>query len=140
VAAGAAAALLHLPCGQLHALVVQVVPVTITVAAILAGFQATAESLLLAQVESRLVRSLSESGHYQKLVDYFRESARSLSWFIALAIAVLVMDACRVRVPYHERLVPAALAFFFVWAFAANSRVSRLMIAILRKAGAQRQG
>lgn len=120
---------------KVNAIVAGVLPVAITVAAVLAGFQSTAHSLMFVLIETPVVRSLRVSGHYDRLVAYFKESSRSLSWFIALAVVAMILQACRITLPWHDRVVPAALSFLFVWAFAANCRVNRLMVKLLLRAG-----
>ena len=131
VVAGLAGALAGLSATSVNEIVGVVVPVAISVAAVMAGFQTTGQSLMLVLIDSPVIRSLRASGHYERLVSYFWASIRTLAVFIGLALAVLVLKSCRLRVPFHERAVPALLAFSFAWAAAASLRMNRLMIKLL---------
>ena len=55
---------------QVDALVTDVLPVAISVTAILAGFQATAKAMMLAIIRSEAVEFLKRTGHYGSVVGY----------------------------------------------------------------------
>jgi hypothetical protein len=109
------------------AIVVDVLPVALTMTVILAGFVAVAHSLLLVSVERRVIARLRASGHYDALVGYFCEAGRSAVCFAAVAISILVLHACGLRLPVHDRLVPAALAGCSAWACLSALRIHRIM-------------
>jgi hypothetical protein len=109
------------------AIVVDVLPVALTMTVILAGF-AVAQSLLLLSVERPVIARLRASGHYDALVGYFCEATRSAVCFVTVAISILFLHACGMRVPAHDRLVPSALAGCFVWACLSARRITRLML------------
>ena len=93
---------------QLGVIVAGVLPIVLMVSAILAGFVAVARSLLLVSMDRSVVARLASSGHFESLIGYFREADRSMVCFVVVAIAALVLRACDVRVPLHDRLVPGA--------------------------------
>lgn len=131
--AGLAGLLARLPADSVDRLVRDVVPVAISVAAVLAGFQTTAQSLMLVLIDTPAMKALRATGHYEKLVGFFWASMRTLARFIAFALVVMVCDACRYRLPWHERTVPALLAFSFVRAALTTIRMGRLTIKLLLK-------
>jgi hypothetical protein len=129
--AAAVAARAGLQHTSVTAIVTGVLPIALTVTAILAGFVTTAQSMLLVLMDRPVVARLRASGHFEPLVGYFREVVRSMACFIAVAISVLVLDACGVRLLQHDRLVPAALAGCFIWVCFSGLRMNRLMLKLL---------
>jgi hypothetical protein len=113
------------------AIVTSVLPVALTVTAILAGFVTTAQSMLLVLMDLPVIARLRASGHYDALVGYFLEVVRSMACFVAVAISILVVRACGLQLPAHDRLVPALLAGCFTWVCLSGLRMNRLMLKLL---------
>ena len=107
-------------------------PVALVVTAVLAGVVVTgAQSLLLVLIDRPIVARPRASGHYEALVGYFWEAARSMVWCVAVSISILVLNACGSRLPSHDRLVPALLAGCFAWVWLSGLRASRLVFKLL---------
>ena len=128
-AAGAASA--GLQHASVDAIATGVLPVALTVTAILAGFVTTALSMLLVLLDKPVVTRLRASGHYESLVGYFREVIHAMGCFVGVATGVLVLHACKKLLPWHDYLVPASLAGCFVWVCASGLRMNRLMLKLL---------
>jgi hypothetical protein len=129
--AAAVAAWAGLQHTSVTAIVTGVLPVALTVTAILAGFVTTAQSMLLVLMDRPVIARLRVSGHYDSLVGYFREVGHSMTCFIAVAISVLVLHACSLQLPVHDRLVPASLAGCFIWVCVSGLRMNSLMFKLL---------
>ena len=111
------------------AIVTSVLPVVLTTTVILAGFATIARSLLL--MDRAAVARLRTSGHYDSLVGCFWEVDRAMVGFVAVAVSILVLHACGLRLPAHDRLVPAALAGCFIWVCFSGLEMNRLMLKLL---------
>jgi hypothetical protein len=135
--AAVVAGLIGLPHESVTRITSDVVPPLLTVTAILAGFAATAESLLLALMDYPIIKSLRDSGRFEKLVGYFREVGRSMGSLIAVATLVLVLQACDARLPLHGRFVPALLGGCFLWVCLSGVRTNRLIFKLLLKRDAR---
>jgi hypothetical protein len=129
--AAAVAAWASLPHTSVAAITTSVLPVALTVIAVLGGFVTTAQSLLLVLTDKPVVARLRESGHYQSLIGYFSEVGRSMVCFFAVAISVQILHACNLRLPLHDRSVPALLAGCFIWVCLSSVRMNRLMFKLL---------
>lgn len=114
-------------------IVSDVLPITIGAASVLAGFLGISLSVMLALIDSSIVKSLRVTGHFQRLVGYFWASVSALCLYVGVALALLLLRACEVRLPWHERTAAASVAFTSVWALLACRRVGRLLVKLLQK-------
>jgi hypothetical protein len=130
--AGALSCCWPLDRNQVDRLISIVLPVAISVAAILAGFQTTAQSVMLALMDSPSARFLRRTGHYDTLVGFHWVAIASLLVFIAVALAILAAKAIGDGVNQHGRLIPGVLVCLFILATAASFRVMRLMFKLLK--------
>ncbi len=106
-------------------------PLMIGVAAILCSLQTTAQSLMLALIDAPITQRLRRTGHYERLIDYFGSSGRSLTRFIGFAlVAVLARDFDIARA-WIDAIAPVALGFLFAHAWFCVLRLNRLMIKLL---------
>jgi hypothetical protein len=133
--AGGVAGGLGLSLTAVQGLVVSLVPSALTVAALLAGFQTTALSLMLVLMKTPALVALRDTVHYGRLVQYFWAASRTLCAFIAVALLVLALTSIHVQIPGHTRIVPAVLAFTFVRSALSSLRVNRLMTKLLLQNG-----
>ena len=133
--AGLAAVAASTPRESVDAIVAGSLRDAISVAAIIAAFQMTGMSLMLVLIDSPIVQSLRATGHYERLIAFFRSSARTLALFIGIALTVRVLGDCHVRLPAHEKTVPALLAFTFVLAVTSSMRMVRLLVKLLLHKG-----
>ena len=118
---------------QQAALYNHVLPIALTLASILAGFQATGHSVLLAIVGSSAWEHLQRLGLADQVVRFHWEAIRALMLFIALALVVLVAHALGHAHGAGWDQAPAVLGGVLVWAGAGSYRVVRLMVKLLRK-------
>lgn len=130
--AGALTCCWNLDPTQMDRLVGTVVPVAISVAAILAGFQTTAQSVMLALLDSSSAKFLRRTGHYDTLIGFHWAAITSLLAFIGVALGILAAKAIADAINQHGRLVPSVLSLLFVLAVAASFRVMHLMFKLLR--------
>ena len=129
--AATAAACAGLSHASVVAITTDVVPVALTRTAILAAFVMIARSLRLLLVGRAVVARYRASGHWDLLDGCLWEARRSMICFASVAISVLILHACDVRLPVHDRLVPAALAGGFTWVCSSGLRMNSLMFKLL---------
>jgi hypothetical protein len=128
---GMVTALVGLSRKSVDATVTLVLPTAVTVAAMLAGFLTTAQTLLLVLISTPAVQSLRRSGHFDRLVRFFWEVGRAFICFIGAALVSMAVTVCGGTFPAHDRLLPAVLAGTFVWAALTSVRMSRLITKLL---------
>lgn len=104
----------------------------VSVAAVLAGFQATAQSVMMSLIESPAWAFLKKVKHDQALVRYHWTAIWTLLAFVGVSLAFLALDAVGFQVTSWTRAVPASLSLLIVWGAAANIRIIRLMTHLLR--------
>lgn len=104
----------------------------VSVAAVLAGFQATAQSVMMSLIESPAWAFLKKVKHDRVLVSYHWTAIWTLLAFVGVSLGFLALDAVGYDVTKWTRLVPATLALLIVWGAAANIRIIRLMADLLR--------
>ncbi len=113
-------------------LIADILPIAVTLATVLAGFQATAQSVLVALIDSAAWKYLQRIEHDQRLVDYHWESILSLLLFITLSLAVLIAKAVSVQVASFTSLLPAAFGGLLIHSGLCCFRIMRLMVYLLK--------
>ena len=113
-------------------IVQNVLPSAVSVAAVLAGFQATAQSIMLAVVGSDTIQRLKQSQHYLVLISYLWETVISLLLFVSLGLFVQWRQAAGAPTLIPERWWLAILAGVLVWSGFSSLRIMFLMVKILR--------
>lgn len=118
---------------QVSKLLEDVLPTAVTVATVLAGFQATAQSVLIALIDSPAWRYLQRLKHDHRLVNYHWETIVSLLVFVGISLGILIAKAVGVPVEKSVNVVPAVLAASLVHAALCSVRIARLMVVLLRQ-------
>jgi hypothetical protein len=121
---------------EFDGLVKDVLPVAVSVASVLAGFQAAGQAILLALIgsQSAVIRTLRETGHYKTLTDYLWGALLGLVVFIGLAVLVLSMRAFKSPCLNWSTTWTIVLTWVFVCALLASLRIMSLMMKLLRTA------
>ncbi|MCB9848233.1 MAG: hypothetical protein H6814_07435 [Phycisphaeraceae bacterium] len=120
-------------CWALDRVVKQVLPLSIQVAAILAGFQAMAPAILLGVSDSEIVSLLRKNGHYERLVGYVSRACLWLLVYLVLAMVVLCDYETNREFYLGAKFTLSVLSGFYVFAFVASYRVIRLVTRLLAK-------
>lgn len=135
VAAGAATgALFDLSGIEFDRLNQDVVPVSVTIAAILAAFQGASPAILISVGTSRAVRALRADGYYEVMIRYLRESIIVLFGYIAVSSVFLVINAVLPDSwPDGQacQWMFGALVMLFTTAFLTSYRITLLMAKLL---------
>ena len=108
-----------------------VIEPAISVASILAGFQATALTVLLSVTGSEAVKFLKKAGKYDLLLKYIVSSFIGLVLFVLVAFVVLAAEKAG-NSAVLGRTTYATLAVLFTFALVASYRISILMIKLLK--------
>ena len=110
------------------------VPLAVSVAAVLAGFQGTVHAMLLAMLDKEPVTFLRQIGLYGRLVRFVRWGITSLLTFVAVALAVLGADDLG-RINGYYITILAILLGLFVYALLASFRIVLIIVRMLHEAG-----
>ncbi len=155
---GVAAMLLLWRCptgdGAYDTLMEDVIPTSVSVAAILAGFQGTIHTIMLSLRDGRVIRSLKEHGHYDRLISYVNAGVVSLLSFVVVSLIALSFKAVSLRpldlvpewlsgpvaqllskigfVPSGSAAMTAFLAGLLIYSLLASHRIVRIIVRILR--------
>lgn len=122
---------------QVGKLVSDVLPTAVTVATVLAGFQATAQSVLIALIDSPAWKYLQRLKHDHRLVNYHWETIASLLIFIGLSLGVLIAKALGLAVENSTLWVPGLLGATLVHSGACSIRIAHLMVVLLKQKDTQ---
>lgn len=109
-------------------------------AAVLAGFQSTALSLLLTLVSSPPIKYLRRVGLFEQLVWYHAHAIGALLLCIAFFVALLASMGVNDTFGDWSRPVGAIVSLLVVAAMLAACRVTWLMVRVLIKHGKQMNG
>jgi len=109
----------------------KVLPIVVSAAAILAGFEATAQSVMLALLDSEAAQFLKKAGKYKLLVHYHWRAILSLMLFVAFSIIVLVHRSLTPSGESLPWLVLLLLCYSLGWASLASFRITHLMTKLL---------
>lgn len=109
----------------------------ISAAAVLAGFQVTALTLLLSVADKPIVMRLRELGFFDRLIGFHWRAIVALFMWLVLSLILL---AAQGFIPFLElntwgdfvRRSAIALVGVGVWALCASYRVIRLMVMLLK--------
>ncbi|MFM9958472.1 MAG: hypothetical protein ACKVZJ_10370 [Phycisphaerales bacterium] len=107
---------------------------------VLAGFQATGISLLLALINTAPVKRLARTGTYRKLVSYHFQTLIALLFLAVAATSMQGYLAVETNFLGWDRLVIAVGAGVVVATVACVWRISRLMFLILVDPGIHQAG
>lgn len=116
-----------LECKALTALYETVLPQTISVASILAGFQATLQAILLTLRQGKAVKEIRESGEYNNLINYISTATNLLLLYVVVSLALVTLPAFASESHWLLIFAGGLLAS----AFGATWRVTRIMFGIL---------
>jgi hypothetical protein len=123
------------------ALVKDVLPVIVSVASVLAGFQAAGQAIMVSVIasRSRAIAFMRGADTYKLLTKYIWEGLALLMLAIALATAVLVVRSVApdFKREWTQPVVVGLLAAAFVASFLASYRIMRLMVRLLEDPGAE---
>ncbi len=103
----------------------------IDAAAILAGFQGSALSLLLALMGTESIQALRRQKLFGRLVSYNGQAIFSLILVVGVAMVVQGIQGVKTGFDAEGRWIAAAMSFVVVAAVFAGVRVTRLMMRIL---------
>lgn len=116
----------------------------IDAAAVLAGFQVTALTLLLSIADKPIVKRLKELGFYDKLIGFHWQAILALLVWLTLSLALLAIQGgttgpagAVVDLGPLTRWSAIILTVSCVAATCASFRVTRLMVALLKKTSNQ---
>lgn len=115
-----------------EALTDDVLPMATTVTAILAGFQASAQSVLLALIGNDVWAYLKRNGHSNRLLGYHWETIWTLFAFVALALIVLAIRATSAVPATPHPVLMGILIGLLAWSLMASHRICHIMYLILR--------
>lgn len=132
VVAGALALKTGLSGTAFDSLVEHALPEAMTVAAIFAGFQATAQSVLLSMLDSPAWKVLTSRNADDRLIDYHWSAIWTLLAFVACCLVVICARAMEHDVTAWASYYPALLVTTAVWGAFSNWRIIRLMIRLLK--------
>ena len=130
----------RLKAHQLDAVLTDVLPVAITVAAVLAGFQATAHSVLIAVIDTPAWKFLQAARHDVRVIEYHAETMNALFAFIGVAVVVMIVEATVGFTGTTADVGLAVLAGLFIWSALCCVRLSRCMVKLLKKRDGQDGG
>jgi hypothetical protein len=125
---------------QFKEVVERVLPPTISVSSVLAGFQGAGQAVLLSSLHSGTIEFLKRTGHYKRLVSYLWRAIFTLMFTVAASLVVVFLVASGKPAWLHNAPTLAVLSGLFASAAAASYRINRLMfrILLLENAGAGR--
>lgn len=123
----------HLSPDHVLKLIEHVLPIAVTVAAVLAGFQATAQSVLISLLDSNAWRYLQRNNHDARIVDFHWAAIWSLLIFVLVSLGIIVVQAVGFDLASRTRLIPVVLVIMFTLAVLCAHRVAYVMVKILRK-------
>lgn len=109
----------------------KVLPITVSAAAILAGFQATAQSVMLALLDSAAAKFLKRAEKFDLLVKYHWSAILALLLFVAVSIGVLISRSLAAPDSTVSWWTLGILVFLLGWASLASVRITRLMVKLL---------
>lgn len=118
---------------QVGKLISDVLPTAVTVATVLAGFQATAQSVLIALIDSAAWKYLQRLKHDHRLVNYHWETIVSLLVFVGISLGVLVAKALGLPVGQSTVWVPGLLGATLVHSGTCSIRIAHLMVVLLKQ-------
>ena len=127
---------IHIGLDEFDKLMKDVMTDAVTVAAILAGYQATIQVILLSMTKSRVIRKLKTHKLYGDLLAYIRVGTSSLILFIAIAMIVVYYYAAG-GFHTHFRFVASLLAGLFVYSMAASARIMFIIMKLIHIAAAE---
>jgi hypothetical protein len=107
-----------------------VLPLAVSVAAILAGFQGAMHAIFLAVIGSRTVLFLRKKNAYKSLMRYIRSGVISLVVFVAMAMMVIVLSALSL-LPDWPRTVYGFLVGLFTYSLLATTRIMLILLRLL---------
>ncbi len=117
---------------------------SIDAAAVLAGFQVTALTLLLSIADKPIVRRLKDLGFYDRLIGYHWQAIIALLVWLVLSLALLAIqggtadsNGTAIDLGATTRWSAIVLAAACVAATCASFRVTRLLVALLKKTSNQ---
>lgn len=117
---------------------------SIDAAAVLAGFQVTALTLLLSIADKPIVRRLKELGFYDRLIGYHWQAIIALLVWLVLSLALLAIqggtadtNGTPIDLGATTRWSAIVLTAACVAATCASFRVTRLLVALLKKTSNQ---
>lgn len=113
----------------------EVLPILVSAVAILAGFQATAQSVMIALLDSPAVALLKRINHFQRLISYHRDAIVALLLFVLISIVVLSVRAIAADGESVDVWVFAMLLGVLAWAMATTHRIISLTVKVLRIGG-----
>ena len=113
-----------------------VLPLAVSVAAILAGFQGAMHAIFLAVIRSRTVRHLRDKNAYASLMRYIWSGVVSLVLFVAVAMIVISLNALDL-LPDWPRTIYGVLVGLFTFSLLASSRIMLLLLRLLKHADEQ---
>lgn len=112
---------------------------SVDAAAVLAGFQVTALTLLLSIADKPVVERLKPSGHYERLIEYHWQAILAVLVWLVVSLMLLAVqggtaDASGNAVDLGRltRWSAVVLAGVSVAAGVASYRVTRLLVRLLR--------
>jgi hypothetical protein len=136
VAAGAAMRWVEVSEVQAAKLNADVLPLAVSVAAILAGFQGAMHAIFLAVIRTRTVRYLREKNAYGSLMQFIWTGVVSLVAFVAVAMTVISLNAVDL-LPQFPRVIYGVLVGLFTFALLSSSRIMLLLLRLLKHADEQ---
>jgi hypothetical protein len=110
-----------------------VLPLAVSVAAILAGFQGAMHAIFLAVIRTKTVRYLREKNAYQSLMRYIRSGVVSLVAFVAVAMFVITAASLDLM-PSWYRFTYGLLVAIFTFSLLAGTRIMMLLLRLLQHA------
>ena len=110
-----------------------VLPNTLTVAAVLAGFLATAQSVLISNMRSMLWKKLKRYGYDKDLINYHWEAIVSLFATITTIIVVTYIYTYKINHSNYSWLIPAVLWGLIIHSGLSSYRIMKIMSKIMTK-------
>lgn len=113
------------------ALLKDVIPAALSIAAIFAGFQGAVHAILLTMLRSRIVRAMRRTDAYDRLISFVRAGFTTLITFVIAALTVLVLNSFDALSDRAVKWSAAILIALFVWSLLASVRITLLEVKML---------
>lgn len=116
---------------SMTAIIRELLPVLVSIVAVVGGFQTTAHSVILSLRESPAADRLRARGIWNRFVYFHAEATALIAIFLISAVIILFLNSYNNKLDHFPSLVASIIALFFVWSSCSTARNSLLVFAML---------